>query len=67
MFSIQVQKILPVCNELNEIKPAPPGGGGGGGGWGFFWGFFARYVPLVSQNQYPIMVYSEAIIIDPIF
>ena len=67
MFSIQVQKILPVCNELNEIKPAPPGGGGGGGGRGVSWVNFARYVPLVSQNQYPIMVYSEAIIIDPIF
>ena len=64
MFSIQVQKILPACNELNEIKPAPPGGGGDRG---VSWVNFARYVPLASQNPYPIMVSSEAIIIDPIF
>ena len=64
MFSIQVQKILPACNELNEIKPAPPGGRGGRG---VSWVNFARYVPLASQNPYPIMVSSEAIIIDPIF
>ena len=66
MFSIQVQKILPVCNELNEIKPAPPGKGGGGGR-DVSCVNFARYVPLGSQNPYPIMVYSDAIIIEPIF
>ena len=34
-----------------------PLGGGGGGGMGLI---FAGYVPLASQNPYPIIVYSEA-------
>ena len=34
---------------------------------GVSWANFARYVPLASQNPYPIMVSSQAIIIDPIF
>ena len=34
---------------------------------GVSWVNFARYVPLASQNPYPIMVSSQAIIIDPIF
>ena len=33
------------------------GGGGGGGGLGLI---FAGYVPLASQNPYPIIVYSVA-------
>ena len=37
-------------------------GGGGGGGGGVLGLIFAGYVPLASQNPYPIIVYYVAIL-----
>ena len=38
------------------------GGGGGGGGLGVLGLIFAGYVPMASQNPYPIIVYYVAIL-----
>ena len=42
----------------------PPGGGGVGAG--LLGLIFAWNVPLASQDPYPIIVYSKAILLDPI-
>ena len=41
-------------------------GVGGGGGFGVFGLIFAGYVPLASQNPYPIIVYYVAILWTPL-
>ena len=38
------------------------GGGGGEGGGGLVGFFFKGYMPLSSQNHYPIVIYSVAIL-----
>ena len=40
--------------------------GGVGGGFGVFGLIFAGYVPLASQNPYPIIVYYVAILWTPL-
>ena len=50
-------------NEVDTAETYPGRSGikhGGRGGGGFLGLIFAGYVPLASQNPYPIMVYSVA-------
>ena len=51
-----------------QMVQSPGGGcgGGGGGGGGVFGLIFAGYVPLASQNPYPIIVYYVAILWTPL-
>ena len=52
---LTLQNILIQLNILFPDRGTPGGGGGGGLG-----SSFAGYVPLASQNPYPIIVYSVA-------
>ena len=44
---------------MQYVTSIPGEGGGGGGVLGLI---FAGYMPLASQNPYPIIVYSVAIL-----
>ena len=46
--------IRAVCREVYYVYETPAEG------WGVLGLIFAGYVPLASQNRYPIIVYSMA-------
>ena len=53
------------CSPFEWFKAWGVGGGdggGGGGGKGVLGLIFAGYVPLASQNPFPIIVYYVAIL-----